>query len=305
MKKEKFDKNNYLNICTKEIKESFSFAEEDCPERVLKNYPKRENVIEVLKLLLDILFPGSHSAAPKDHKELDSFLRKKLLRANKLLKTELKKALPLIWLGEAARKKSISPLSNVNKEVEKISSVFFASLPYIRNLLIEDLKAAYSGDPAAQSFAEIKLSYPGMLAISTQRLAHQLYLLDVPVIPRIMGEWAHTKSGADIHPGAKIGKGFFIDHCTGVVIGETTEIGNNVKIYQGATLGAKSFPVDENGHTIKGVKRHPTVEDNVIIYANATILGGDTIIGKNSTIGAGVFLMQSVPPQSLLFNKLS
>jgi len=149
----------------------------------------------------------------------------------------------------------------------------------------------------------VQLAYPGVLAITSHRLAHELYLLDVPIVPRIMSEWTHSVTGVDIHPGARIGHGFFIDHATGVVIGETTRIGNHVKIYQGVTLGARSFPLDENGHPIKHIQRHPTVENDVVIYANATILGGDTVIGQGSTIGGNVFLMESVPPNSFVMSE--
>jgi len=167
-------------------------------------------------------------------------------------------------------------------------------------MITEDTRAAYEGDPAALSFAEVQIAYPGLLAVVSHRIAHELYRQEVPIVPRVMSEWIHTKTGIDIHPGARIGHGFFIDHGTGVVIGETTEIGNRVKVYQGVTLGARSFPLDENGMPIKHIKRHPTVEEDVVIYSNASILGGDTVIGKGSTIGGNVFLMDSVPPHSVV-----
>jgi serine O-acetyltransferase len=173
---------------------------------------------------------------------------------------------------------------------------FFSALPNVRTLLVEDVRAAYEGDPAALTYAEIKLAYPGLVAITSHRLAHELYRLNVPIIPRIMSEWTHAQTGVDIHAGATIGHGFFIDHATGVVIGETAEIGNGVKLYQGVTLGAKSFPLDAHGNPIKHIKRHPTVKDNVVIYANATILGGDTIIGKGSSSAATSFSWKASPP---------
>ena len=169
-----------------------------------------------------------------------------------------------------------------------------------RLLTREDLQAAYAGDPACKSLDEVIFCYPGLEAITVYRLAHALHLLEVPLIPRMMTEWAHGRTGIDIHPGANIGTHFFIDHGTGVVIGETCHIGNRVKIYHGVTLGARSFIKDEEGHIIKGGKRHPDVGDNVTIYPNATILGGKTLIGANSTIGANVFLMHSVPANSLV-----
>ena len=187
---------------------------------------------------------------------------------------------------------------------DEVVDTFIARLPEVRRMLETDTQAAYEGDPAATSRMEVVMAYPGMYAVTVHRLAHELYRLKVPIIPRIMTELAHSKTGIDIHPGATIGEGFFIDHGTGVVIGETTVIGNNVKIYQGVTLGALSFPKDEStGMLMKGHKRHPNVEDNVVIYAGATILGGDTVIGHDSEIGGNVWLMESIPPHSRVYNK--
>jgi serine O-acetyltransferase len=177
---------------------------------------------------------------------------------------------------------------------------FLEKIPRVRELLASDVQAAYDGDPAATSLDEIIFCYPGLEAITIQRLAHELYLLQVPIIPRMMTEWAHSRTGIDIHPGANIGPSFFIDHGTGVVIGETTDIAANVKLYQGVTLGALSFPRDEQGNIIRGKKRHPTIEEGVVIYSNATILGGDTVIGANSAIGASVSLTKSVPPNTVV-----
>ena len=176
----------------------------------------------------------------------------------------------------------------------KIAVRFLEKIPAIRKALAKDVEAAYAGDPACKSYDEVIFCYPGLLAISTYRLAHALDSLDVPLIPRMMTEWAHCRTGIDIHPKAVIGEHFFIDHGTGVVIGETCEIGNWVKLYQGVTLGALSFPKDEGGGLVRGKKRHPTIEDNVVIYANATVLGGDTRIGRNSVIGSNVWLVYSV-----------
>ena len=170
----------------------------------------------------------------------------------------------------------------------------------MRFVLKTDVEAAFAGDPAARSLEEIVLAYPGLEAIAIQRSANLLYRDDVPLIPRMMTEWAHGRTGIDIHPGAQIGSHFFIDHGTGVVIGETCEIGKRVKLYHGVTLGARSFQKDESGEIIKGLKRHPKVEDDVTIYPNGIILGGDTVIGARSTVGANVFLMKSIPPDTLL-----
>src|SRR6266699_1900703 len=178
---------------------------------------------------------------------------------------------------------------------------FFSELPALRKMLWTDIDAAYEGDPAAKSYEEIILAYPALEAITIQRMAHELYLQELPLIPRIMTEWAHSRTGIDIHPGAKIGSHFFIDHGTGVVIGETSEIGKRVKLYHSVTLGARSFQKDEHGKIKKGGKRHPTVEDDVTIYPGSTILGGQAVIGARSTIGGNVFLVQSVPADSLVY----
>ena len=173
-------------------------------------------------------------------------------------------------------------------------------LPDLRLVLDQDVQAAFEGDPAAKSYHEIIFCYPGLEAISIYRIAHELLLLGVPLVPRMMTEYAHSKTGVDIHPGARIGPAFFIDHGTGVVIGETCDIGTHVKLYQGVTLGALSFPRDADGNIIRGMKRHPTLEDEVVVYANATILGGDTVIGKHAVIGSNVWLTQSVAPHTVV-----
>lgn len=173
---------------------------------------------------------------------------------------------------------------------------FLQQIPKIRLTLAKDVEAAYAGDPACKSLDEVIFCYPGLEAITIYRLAHALYELQIPLIPRMMTEWAHSKTGIDIHPGASIGEYFFIDHGTGIVIGGTAILGDWVKLYQGVTLGALSFPKDETGELVRNTKRHPTIEDNVVIYANATILGGDTVIGKDSVIGSSVWLTYSVPP---------
>ena len=189
-------------------------------------------------------------------------------------------------------------------DAKSVVAAFIARLPEVKRLVQTDVQAAYEGDPAATSPMEVVMAYPGLYAVSIHRLAHELYNLKVPIIPRIMSEIAHSKTGIDIHPGATIGERFFIDHGTGVVVGETTVIGKNVKLYQGVTLGAKSFQKDpETGALVKGIKRHPNVEDNVVIYAGATILGGDTTIGHDSEIGGSVWLISSVPPNSRVYNK--
>lgn len=191
-----------------------------------------------------------------------------------------------------------------DRDAEAVTAAFLARLTEVRRLVETDITAAYEGDPAATSRMEVVMSYPGLYAVTIHRLAHELYRLGVPILPRIMSEFAHSKTGIDIHPGATIGERFFIDHGTGVVIGETTVIGRNVKIYQGVTLGALSFDKDPvTGALVKGVKRHPNVEDNVVIYAGATILGGRTTIGHDSEVGGNVWLKDSIPPYSRVYNR--
>src|SRR5881397_150775 len=192
------------------------------------------------------------------------------------------------------------PKEQTEAKADELLDFFMAELPELRKMLWTDIDAAYEGDPAAKSYEEIILAYPALEAIAIYRMAHLLYN-KVPLIPRIMTEWAHSRTGIDIHPGAEIGSHFFIDHGTGVVIGETTKIGARVKLYHAVTLGARSFQKDEHGKIKKGGKRHPTVEDDVTIYPGSTILGGETVIGARSTIGGNVFLVQSVPPDSLVY----
>lgn len=181
------------------------------------------------------------------------------------------------------------------QQAEREALQFIEHLPRVRQMLALDAQAAYEGDPAAKSFDEIIFCYPGFSAIATYRIAHVLHQFGVPLLPRIMTEAAHSQTGVDIHPGARIGRSFFIDHATGVVIGETTVIGQRVKIYQGVTLGALSFPKDAQGQIVRGTKRHPTIEDDVVIYAGATILGGETVIGRGAVIGGSCWITQSVP----------
>ena len=190
-----------------------------------------------------------------------------------------------------------------DRDAKEIVDEFVAALPEVRRLVETDVQAAYDGDPAATSRMEVVMAYPGLYAVTIHRLAHVLYRLKVPIIPRVMSELAHSKTGIDIHPGATIGERFFIDHGTGVVIGETTIIGRNVRLYQGVTLGGLSFDKDSNGALVKGLKRHPNIEANVVIYANATILGGETTIGHDSEIGGNVWIKESVPPYSRVYNK--
>ena len=274
----------------------------DAPDALLTACPAPKNVVDALRVLLDAMFPGRISAAAVDAADLGVFLIRRLSEAWRLLHREIRRALPYRWIGEAARVEGVRPpkVDNLDRETDRILKAFLDTLPGVRKLLVADVQAAYDGDPAALTYAEVLLAYPGLLAIAAHRLAHELYRLDVPIIPRVMSEWIHTKTGVDIHPGARIGRAFFIDHATGVVVGETTEIGDHVKLYQGVTLGARSFALGANGHPVKHIKRHPTIQDHVIVYANATILGGQTVIGARSIIGSNVFLMESIPADSVV-----
>ncbi len=278
----------------------YSTTEDDSPTALLGACPNANNIVEALKIFIDVMFPGKLTPGPIARHDLGLFLVRRLSEGWRLLRPEIERALPFRWIGEAARMEGAAQPLNAERESYRIVTEFLARLPDVRRLLIEDVRAAYEGDPAALTYAEVKLAYPGLLAITSHRLAHELYQLQVPIVPRVMSEWTHAQTGADIHPGAVIGHGFFIDHATGVVIGETTHIGNHVKLYQGVTLGAKSFPLDRRGRPVKHVQRHPTVEDDVVIYAHATILGGDTVIGRGSTVGGNVFIMESVPPKSFI-----
>jgi len=279
----------------------YSDSKEDIPENVLSDYPNREEVVDALKMLIDLMLPGRMNPGEFDEDQFAIFLTMRLSQAWSHLRPQIERSLHFRWEGRAVKTEGgCAPVQDVHAEANRVMETYFGFFPKIREYVVEDIRAAYDGDPAALTYAEVQVSYPGLLAVTAHRLAHELYLLDVPVVPRIMSEWTHSQTGVDVHPGARIGRRFFIDHATGVVVGETTEIGNNVKIYQGVTLGAKSFPLDENGLPIKHVKRHPTVEDHVIIYANSTILGGDTRIGCGSVIGANVFLGKSVPVNSVV-----
>jgi serine O-acetyltransferase len=251
--------------------------------------PSRAAVDAACAELMSLMFPGFRGEPLVRSGDLPQVTLSRLRHLQTLLKPEFCKS-----LGQ------FPPDAAMEKQAEELLSGFIAQLPALRKMLWTDIDAAYEGDPAAKSYEEIILAYPALEAIAIQRMAHELYLKALPLIPRIMTEWAHSRTGIDIHPGATIGSHFFIDHGTGVVIGETTVIGSRVKLYHGVTLGARSFEKDNEGKIKKGGKRHPTLEDDVTIYPNSTVLGGRTVIGARSTIGGNVFLVQSVPPDSLV-----
>ncbi len=259
----------------------------------------KKQVYNVISALRSALFPGVYEEYPIDQYHMDIFIGNELRRASMLLVRLIEQA----FYNECRRTdKDHSECKECSDRAAEVTAELIAKLPEIREMLAYDIQAAYDGDPAVRFREEILLSYPYINAVTVHRIAHVLYEAHVPVIPRIMSEFAHQETGIDINPGAKIGKSFFIDHGTGVVIGETCTIGDNVKIYQGVTLGALSFALDETGNPIKGIKRHPDIEDDVVIYAGATILGGDTVIGKGSIIGGNVWLTHSVAPGSKVYN---
>ena len=253
------------------------------------NLPVRDKIVHILDLLNEVLFPGYTGKRTITKSNLNFIVGDILWQICAELSEQIERA----FQYQCRIKKCDG--CDCRTMAENVTRHLLTQLPKIRELLKGDVAAAFDGDPAAKSYEEIVISYPCITAIATYRLAHELYLKQVPLIPRIMTEWAHGKTGIDIHPGATIGRNFFIDHGTGVVIGETSIIGDNVKIYQGTTLGALSFAKDERGRIIKGGKRHPTIEDDVTIYAEATILG-DVVIGKGAIVGGNVWIKESVPP---------
>ena len=248
--------------------------------------PSRAAVEFACADLMSLMFPGFRGEALVDSADLPDITRSRIKSLRTRLKPEICKSFGDYPASDATQKKA-----------ESILDFFMSQLPEVRKILWTDIDAAYEGDPAAKSYEEIILAYPTLEAIAIYRMAHLLYE-KVPLLPRIMTEWAHSRTGIDIHPGAEIGSHFFIDHGTGVVVGETTKIGSYVKLYQGVSFIAKSLGV---GRALSGKKRHPTIEDHVTIYAGTTIMGGDTVIGASSTIGANVFLTHSVPPNSLVY----
>lgn len=264
--------------------------------------PSRSEIVQLVRDLLELVYPGFIGRQRLTRHNVSFHVGDLLPRIGESAFRQIYQCLCYMHEAGSADAGNGSPLdaAAVEKRARDVTLRFLEGIPAIREMLAGDVQASFDGDPAALNSDEVILAYPGILAISVQRLAHALYKLDVPLVPRIMSEWVHSQTGIDIHPGAKIGRNFFIDHGTGVVVGETTDIGNNVKVYQGVTLGALSIPKDERGRVIRATKRHPTVRDNVTIYANAIILGGDTVIGEGSTIGGSVFVTSSVPPNSVV-----
>ena len=253
------------------------------------NVPSKRAIRAMCEELLQLLFPGFHDEKPILSDELQAITEHRVMRLTDRLSEEILKSLRTRLPGGCSRERA-----------HQIVFSFLDELPAVRELLHTDVEAAYEGDPAASSLEEVIVAYPSIEAVAIQRLAHVLYKMDLPLIPRMMTEWAHARTGIDIHPGAQIGPYFFIDHGTGVVIGETSVIGAWVKLYQGVSLGARSFQKDTQGRLVKGGKRHPDLGDHVTRYANTPVLGADTHVGTGSTVGGNVFLTQSVPRDSLV-----
>lgn len=265
-----------------------SWTTKECYEHISPvSMPSQVKVIEIVEQSKRILFPGYFTNTKLHAANLEYYIGKQTTDLYDMVAEQITMA-----IRHDCRRHEL-PCTNCEALSHDVALSFIESLPRVAALLASDIRAALEGDPATKSPDEVIFCYPGLLATTIFRIAHELYLLGVPIIPRIMTEYAHNQTGIDIHPGATIGSGFFIDHGTGVVIGETTIIGNNVRIYQGVTLGALSLPRDA-GEKMRNKKRHPTIEDNVIIYSNTTILGGDTVIGEGSIIGGNIWLTESV-----------
>ena len=264
------------------------------------NLPSEDSVNRLAADVMHILFPGYFETEPLTREVVREHTRRRLVSVHARLRTDVEKSLRFARAADP-KLAANSPAPEIS--AAEVADSVLSRLPELRRVVQTDVQAAYAGDPATRHVEEIILAYPCVLVISLQRFAHELYRLGVPLLPRMITEYAHERTGTDIHPGARIGEYFFIDHCTGVVIGETATIGHHVKIYQGVTLGAKSFEVDAQGNPVKGVKRHPDVGDHVTIYAHATILGGDTRIGAHSIVGANVWLLESIPDNSIAYYK--
>ncbi len=262
--------------------------------------PSTAIVVEILDDLKEILYPGYRRRQNLHMGNVTYFVGDLIDGLHDKLTQQFARALRYEYDLKYGADCNRRHLMDFEARGQQAAIEFLESIPAMRQLLATDVAAAYEGDPAASGLDEIIFCYPGLEAMTVHRIAHQLYRQEVPLIPRMMAEWSHNQTGIDIHPGATIGPSFFIDHGTGVVIGETCNIGTGVKVYQGVTLGALSFQKDSEGKLVRGTKRHPTIEDGVVIYANATILGGETVIGTDSVIGASVWMTKSVPPNTVV-----
>ena len=286
---EHLKKREHVRNITRELMQTFGSLEPKLEHLAPTPLPDKRSVIQILDDLLEVIYPGYFGRKYVESSNIEYYV-------GDLLDSIYARLTQEIYRSIRPRCSSDNDVCEHCHEIaEDHSLIFLRKLSGLRSRLSRDVQAAYDGDPAAKSIDEVIFAYPAIFAITVFRIAHELNLQVIPLLPRIMTEHAHSITGIDIHPGAEIGSGFFIDHGTGVVIGETTVIGNRVKLYQGVTLGALSFAMDDEGRMIRNRRRHPTIEDDVVIYAGATILGGDTVIGRSSVIGGNVWLTRSVP----------
>jgi serine O-acetyltransferase len=288
---EHLKKRDQVREITREVLHTFGSLQPKLEHLATTPLPDKSSIIQIVDDLLEVIYPGYFGRKYVEAANIEYHIGDLIDSIYARLAEEIYRS-----IRPSCERKKEDDCDHCWKSAEEQSMLFLRKLPNLRVRLSVDAQAAYDGDPAAKSIDEVIFAYPAIFAITIFRLAHELNLQGIPLLPRIMTEHAHSVTGIDIHPGATIGDGFFIDHGTGVVIGETTTIGNRVKLYQGVTLGALSFAMDDEGRMIRGRKRHPTIEDGVVIYAGATILGGTTVIGRNSVIGGNVWLTRSVPP---------
>jgi serine O-acetyltransferase len=287
---EHLKKRDQVRDITRELIQTFDALQPKLEHLATPPLPDKGSIIKILDDLLEVIYPGYFGRKYVENSNVEYYVGDLLDSIYARLTQEIYRSI------RPRCENSSDACDHCQTIAEEQSLLFLQKLVGLRRRLSDDVQAAYDGDPAAKSIDEVIVAYPAIFAITIYRLAHELNVQSIPLLPRIMTEHAHSITGIDIHPGAVIGSGFFIDHGTGVVIGETTIIGNRVKLYQGVTLGALSFAMDEEGRMVRGKKRHPTIEDDVVIYAGATILGGSTVIGRGSVIGGNVWLTRSVPP---------